>query len=100
VVQDEATRRKESGIAFFTRRIMTIVQIIAQTRKGSKPFSKKRRKKKRGTVQSTIPLKLGRTQTLGQVLLPILSIHLSSYHLSQITPHHHPGNPRFPSSKC
>jgi hypothetical protein len=43
----EATTRKENGIAFSTRKTMTIAQTIAQTRKGSKPSSKKRGRKRR-----------------------------------------------------
>jgi hypothetical protein len=37
VVEAEAIRRKESGIASSTRRIMTTVQTIVQTRKGLRP---------------------------------------------------------------
>jgi hypothetical protein len=90
----EAIKRKESGTAFFTKRLMTTTRIIAQTRKGLKPFSKKRRKKRRGTVQSIIPLQPGRTQTLGGILSPILFNHLTSHHLSQATLNHYLGNPR------
>jgi hypothetical protein len=46
----EATTRKENGIAFSTRKTMTIAQTIAQTRKGSKPSSKKRGRKRRERV--------------------------------------------------
>jgi hypothetical protein len=34
----EVTKRKGSGIAFFTKRMMTTVQTIVRTRKGLKPF--------------------------------------------------------------
>jgi hypothetical protein len=57
------------------------------------------KKEKRETTQSTIPPRLGKTQTLGGALSPILSNYLTSYHLSQITPNHHPGNPRFSKLK-
>jgi hypothetical protein len=46
----EATARKENGIAFSTRKTMTIAQTIAQIRKGSKPSSKKRGRKRRERV--------------------------------------------------
>jgi hypothetical protein len=38
----EATRRKENGIASSTRRMMIIVQTIAQTRKDSRLFSRRK----------------------------------------------------------
>jgi hypothetical protein len=46
----EATTRKENGIAFSTRKTMTIAQTIAQIRKGSKLYSKKRGRKRRERV--------------------------------------------------
>jgi hypothetical protein len=46
----EATMRKENGIAFSTRKTMTIAQTIAQIRKGSKPSSKRRGRKRRERV--------------------------------------------------
>jgi hypothetical protein len=46
----EATTRKENGIAFSTRKMMTIAQTIAQIRKGSKLSSKKRGRKRRERV--------------------------------------------------
>jgi hypothetical protein len=45
----EATKKKDSGIAFSTKRMMTTTQTIAQTRKGLRPSSKKRRRRNRGT---------------------------------------------------
>jgi hypothetical protein len=46
----EATTRKENGIAFSTRKTMTIAQIIAQTRKGSRLSSRRRGRKRRERV--------------------------------------------------
>jgi hypothetical protein len=46
----EAITRKESGIAFSTRKTMTTAQITAQTRKDSKPSSRKRGRKRRERV--------------------------------------------------
>jgi hypothetical protein len=43
----EATTRKENGIAFSTRKTMTIAQIIAQTRKDSRLSSRRRGRKRR-----------------------------------------------------
>jgi hypothetical protein len=96
----EAINRKESGTAFFTKRMMSTTQSIAQKRKGSKPFSKKRRKKKRGTVQSTTPPQLGKTQTLGGSLSPTLCSHLTSHHLFQTILNHNLGNPKFSKLKA
>jgi hypothetical protein len=36
-VEAEAIKRKESGTAFFTRRMMTIVKTIVHTRKSLRP---------------------------------------------------------------
>jgi hypothetical protein len=46
----EAITRKENGTAFSTRKTMTIAQTTVQTRKGSKPSSKKRGRKRRERV--------------------------------------------------
>jgi hypothetical protein len=46
----EATRRKENGIASSTRRMMITVQTIAQTRKDSRLFSRKKGRRRRGPV--------------------------------------------------
>jgi hypothetical protein len=46
----EATTRKENCIASSTRKTMTIAQTIAQIRKGLKPSSKKRGRKRRERV--------------------------------------------------
>jgi hypothetical protein len=46
----EATMRKENGTAFSTRKTTTIAQTIAQIRKGSKPSSRKRGRKRRERV--------------------------------------------------
>jgi hypothetical protein len=46
----EATTRKENGIAFSTRKMMTIAQTIAQTRKDSKLSKRKRGRKRRERV--------------------------------------------------
>jgi hypothetical protein len=46
----EATARKENGIAFSTRKTMTIAQIIAQTRKDSRLSSRRRGRKRRERV--------------------------------------------------
>jgi hypothetical protein len=46
----KATTRKENGIAFSTRKTMTIAQTTAQTRKGSKLSLKKRGRKRRERV--------------------------------------------------
>jgi hypothetical protein len=46
----EATTRKENGIVFSTRKTMTTTRIIAQTRKDSKPSSRKRGRKRREQV--------------------------------------------------
>jgi hypothetical protein len=46
----EAITRKENGIAFSTRKTMTIAQTTSQTRKGSKLSSKKRGRKRRERV--------------------------------------------------
>jgi hypothetical protein len=40
----EATMRKENGIVFFTRKTMTTARTIVQTRKDSKPSSRRGRK--------------------------------------------------------
>jgi hypothetical protein len=46
----EAITRKGNGIAFFTRRTMTIAQTTAQTRKGSKLSLNKRGRRRRERV--------------------------------------------------
>jgi hypothetical protein len=46
----EATTRKENGIAFSTRKTMTIAQTIALTRKDSKLSLRKRGRKRRERV--------------------------------------------------
>jgi hypothetical protein len=46
----EATTRKENGIAFSTRKTMTIAQTIAQKRKDSKLSSRRRGRKRRERV--------------------------------------------------
>jgi hypothetical protein len=46
----EANMRKESGIAFSIRKTMTIVRIIAQTRKDLRPSSRRRGTKRRERV--------------------------------------------------
>jgi hypothetical protein len=46
----EATMRKENGIVFSTRKIMTTARIIVQTRKDSKPSSRRRGRKRRERV--------------------------------------------------
>jgi hypothetical protein len=46
----EAIKRKGSGTIFSTKRMTTIAQTIAQTRKYLKLSSKKRRRRKRGTI--------------------------------------------------
>jgi hypothetical protein len=43
----EATMRKENGIVFSTRKTMTTARIIVQTRKDSKPSSRRRGRKRR-----------------------------------------------------
>jgi hypothetical protein len=43
----EATTRKENGIVFSTRKMMTTAQIIAQTRKDSRLSSRRRGRKRR-----------------------------------------------------
>jgi hypothetical protein len=43
----EDTTRKESGIVFSTRKMMTTAQIIAQTRKDLRPSSRRRGRKRR-----------------------------------------------------
>jgi hypothetical protein len=43
----EATMRKENGIVFSTRKTMTTTRIIVQTRKDSKPSSRRRGRKRR-----------------------------------------------------
>jgi hypothetical protein len=46
----EATTRKENGIVFSTRKMMTTTQIIAQTRKDSKPSLRRKERKRRERV--------------------------------------------------
>jgi hypothetical protein len=46
----EATTRKENGIVFSTRKTMTTTQIIAQTRKDSKPSLRRKERKRRERV--------------------------------------------------
>jgi hypothetical protein len=46
----KATTRKENGIAFSTRKTMTIAPIIAQTRKDSRLSSRRRGRKRRERV--------------------------------------------------
>jgi hypothetical protein len=46
----EATMRKEYGIVFSTRKTMTIARSIVQTRKDSKPSSRRRGRKRRERV--------------------------------------------------
>jgi hypothetical protein len=46
----KAIKEKESGIAFSTKRMMTTPQTIAQTRKGLRLSSKKKIRRKRGTI--------------------------------------------------
>jgi hypothetical protein len=46
----EATTRKENGIVFSTRKTMTTTRIIVQTRKDSKPSSRRRGKRRRERV--------------------------------------------------
>jgi hypothetical protein len=46
----EATMRKENGIVFSTRKMMTIARIIVQARKDSKPSSRRRGRKRRERV--------------------------------------------------
>jgi hypothetical protein len=43
--------RKESGIAFSIRKMMTMVQTIAQTRKDLRPSSRRRGRKRRERAQ-------------------------------------------------
>jgi hypothetical protein len=46
----EATTRKENGIIFSTRKMMTTAQIIAQTRKDSKSSLRRKERKRRERV--------------------------------------------------
>jgi hypothetical protein len=46
----EATMRKENGIVFSTRKTMTTAQITIQTRKDSKPFLRRKERKRRERV--------------------------------------------------
>jgi hypothetical protein len=46
----EATTRKENGIVFSTRKTMTTAQIIAHTRKDSKPSLRRKGRKRRERV--------------------------------------------------
>jgi hypothetical protein len=46
----EATMRKENGIVFSIRKTMTTARIIVQTRKDSKPSSRRRGRKRRERV--------------------------------------------------
>jgi hypothetical protein len=46
----EATMIKENGIVFSTRKTMTTTRIIVQTRKDSKPSSRRRGRKRRERV--------------------------------------------------
>jgi hypothetical protein len=46
----EATMRKENGIVFSTRKTMTTTQIIVQTRKDSRPFLRRKERKRRERV--------------------------------------------------
>jgi hypothetical protein len=46
----EAIRRKENGTASSTKRTTITVQTIAQTRKDFRPSSRKKRRRRRGTV--------------------------------------------------
>jgi hypothetical protein len=46
----EATMRKENGIVFSTWKMITIARIIVQTRKDSKPSSRRRGRKRRERV--------------------------------------------------
>jgi hypothetical protein len=43
----EATMRKENGTAFSIRKTMTIARIAVQTRKDSRPSSRRRGRKRR-----------------------------------------------------
>jgi hypothetical protein len=46
----EAITRKENGIASSTRRMMIIVQTIAQTRKDSRLSSRRKESRRRGPI--------------------------------------------------
>jgi hypothetical protein len=46
----EAIKRKENGTEFSTRRTTITIQIIAQTRKDLRLSSRKKRRRRRGTV--------------------------------------------------
>jgi hypothetical protein len=46
----EATMRKENGIVFSTRKMMTTAQIIVQTTKDSKPSLRRKERKRRERV--------------------------------------------------
>jgi hypothetical protein len=46
----EDTMRKENGTAFSIRKMMTIARIIVQTRKDSRPSSRRRGRKRRERV--------------------------------------------------
>jgi hypothetical protein len=46
----EATMRKENGIVFSIRKTMTTAQITVQTRKDSKPFLRRKERKRRERV--------------------------------------------------
>jgi hypothetical protein len=49
-VEAEAIMRKENGIVFSTRKTMTTARTIVQTRKDSKPSSRRRGRKRRERV--------------------------------------------------